>query len=85
MSQLTEELDVAIANLEFEDQEERASRVIRNIEGVEAARLIPGGIWMRYRPDDTDEKEIVETLVHQGFEVTLFQDSASGKIGHVVY
>ncbi|HSI62621.1 MAG TPA: hypothetical protein VLE43_05865 [Candidatus Saccharimonadia bacterium] len=85
MSPLTAELDVAIANMEMEEHEERASEVVRKIPGVEAARLIPGGIWMRYRPKDTDRKQIVQALVDEGFEATLFQDSASGETGHVSY
>jgi hypothetical protein len=85
MSPLTAELDVAIANMDTEAQEERAAEVVRGIPGVEAALLIPGGIWMRYRPNDTDPKSIMQALGDEGFRATLFQDSASGKTGRVSY
>jgi hypothetical protein len=85
MSQPTAELDVAIANMGTEAAEERAGEVVRRIPGVEAARLIPGGIWMRYRPANVDEKRIMRTLSDEGFRATLFQDSATGKTGHVSY
>jgi hypothetical protein len=85
MSPLTAELDVAIANMDTEAQEERAAEVVRRIPGVEAARLIPGGIWMRYRPKDVDEKRIMHALADEGFRATLFQDSATGKTGRVSY
>lgn len=85
MSKLTEELDVAIANMDTEILEEKASEAVRRIPGVEAARLIPGGIWMRYRPGDTDQKRILQALSDEGFRATLFQDSATGKTGRVSY
>lgn len=85
MSKLTAELDLAIANMNTEILEQRASEVVRRIPGVEAARLIPGGIWMRYRPSDTDERRIIKALHDEGFRATLFQDSATGKTGHVSY
>lgn len=59
MSKLTAELDLAIANMDTEFLEGRASEVVRRIPGVEAARLIPGGIWMRYRPENTDERRVI--------------------------
>jgi hypothetical protein len=85
MSKLTAELDLAIANMDTEILEQRASEVVRGIPGVEAARLIPGGIWMRYRPGDVDEKGILGALHDEGFRATLFQDSATGKTGKVSY
>lgn len=85
MSKQTEELDVAVANMDTKIMEERAGEIVRQLPGVEAARLIPGGIWMRYRPEDIDQKRIMQALSDEGFRATLFQDSATGKTGHVSY
>ncbi|RBP42418.1 hypothetical protein DES53_106124 [Roseimicrobium gellanilyticum] len=85
MSKLTAELDLAIANMDTELMEERAAEVIGRLPGVEAARLIPGGIWMRYRPEDINEQSIKRALHDEGFRPTTFQDSATGKTGRVSY
>lgn len=85
MSAQTEEMDVAISNMESSDEEARAAHIVRGIAGVEAARILPRGIWMRYRPRDVTPGQIIEALIDEDFKATLVQDSASGETGVVNY
>lgn len=78
MSRFTEELDVAIHNMETPATADHISGIVRRLPGVEASRLIPGGVWMRYRPEDTNEECLLQDLENHGIRATPLEASGSG-------
>jgi hypothetical protein len=78
-----EELDLAIANLDFAQQEKDLQRLLEQQPGVLAVRIQEQGALIQYNPVGTSKDRLVDTLRQAGFRATVFQDSASGQTGTV--
>ena len=79
-----EELDLAIANLDFPEQEKELRALLEsNLPGVRNVRIQEQGALIQYNPVGTNPDQIVKTLSQAGFRVTIFQDSATGQTGTV--
>jgi hypothetical protein len=80
-----EELDLAIANLDFPQQEKDLRALLEKMPAVRAVRIQEQGALIQYNPVGTTKDEIVTALSQAGYRVTIFQDSASGQTGKVGY
>jgi hypothetical protein len=78
-----EELDLAIANLDFPEQEKQLSSVLEKLPGVRAVRIQEQGALIQYNPVGTSKDQILAAVSQAGFRSTVFQDSASGQTGKV--
>ncbi len=78
-----EELDLIVLNMDLQADEERAKSLLRKLHGVEAARIIQEGVWIRYNPAQLKKEKVLKVLQEAGFKASLFQDSLSGETGDV--
>jgi copper chaperone CopZ len=75
------ELDLAIPDMDIEDDEIRCSAFLKGIKGIQFVRILPRGAFLRYHPDTISAEAIVAALHHAGFRASTFQDSETGKTG----
>jgi hypothetical protein len=75
------ELDLAIPDMNDEDDEKRASALLKGIKGIQFVRILPRGAFIRYHPDTIAGEAIVAALHHAGLRASTFQDSKTGKTG----
>jgi copper chaperone CopZ len=75
------ELDLAIPDMNSEDDEIRVSAALKGIKGIQFVRILPRGAFVRYHPDTIAAGAIVANLHHAGFRASTFQDSKTGKTG----
>ena len=75
-----EELDLMIHNMTTAADEAAVQKLLTGISGVNAARIVQGGVWLRYSAGITKE-QIVAMLHQAGFRAGVFQDSKSGHLG----
>lgn len=78
-----EELDLVINGMEDPADETRVQSLLSRMHGVQAARIIPEGAWIRYEPEHVTKEKICQALTQAGFEAQLFQDSLSGEAVNV--
>lgn len=78
-----EELDLVIQGMQGQADEERLGKVLHQIGGVQAARIIPEGAWLRYEPARVTKEAVCDAVRKAGFKVTLFQDSLSNETHNV--
>lgn len=78
-----EELDLVIRGMQGQADEERLRQVLAKIPGVQTARIIPEGAWIRYEASHVSKESIRDTVQQAGFKTTLFQDSLSNKTHNV--
>ena len=78
-----EELDLAIANLDFPEQEKELRGILEQLPGVCAVRIQEQGALIQYNPVGTSKDQIVAALRQAGLRPTVFQDSATGQTGKV--
>ena len=75
------ELDLAIPDMNDEDDEKRVSVLLKGIKGIQFVRILPRGAFIRYQPDAITGDAIVTALHHAGLRASTFQDSKTGKTG----
>jgi hypothetical protein len=85
LTQTEAELDLAISNMDSEDREEQAKSILSGMPGVLSAHLHERGALIRYQTANITQNIICEHLRAAGFDVTVFQDSATGTTGSVEY
>ena len=76
-----DELDLMIHNMDTPAQEKEVQSALQGMAGVEAARIVQGGVWLRYRPDAITKEQITAQLHQAGYRAGVFQDSKSGATG----
>ena len=80
-----EELDLAIASMDLPETEKRAQAALKSLSGILKVRIIERGCWVEYDSQLTSPETICGALEKAGLKATVFQDSKSGKEGHVNY
>jgi hypothetical protein len=80
-----EELDLAIANLDFPEQEKSLRSLLETVPGVRSVRIQEQGALIQYLPASTTKDQIVQAIRQGGYRLTVFQDSATGETGSVNY
>jgi hypothetical protein len=75
------ELDLAIPDMNDEDDEKQVGALLKGIKGIQFVRIMPRGAFVRYQPDAITGDAIVAGLHHGGFRASTFQDSKTGKTG----
>ena len=78
-----QELDLIILNMEGQADEQKVQQILQKARGIDAARLIQEGVWIRYNPELTTKEKLCGLLTDAGYPTTLFQDSLSGETGDV--
>lgn len=75
------ELDLMIHNMDTAAQEAQVQKVLAGLPGVRAARIVQGGVWLRYNASSISKEQICAELHKAGFRAGVFQDSKSGATG----
>lgn len=78
-----EELDLAIANLDFPEQERQLRTLLEKLPGIRSVRIQEQGALIQYNPVGTGKDQILAALRQSGFRTTVFQDSVTGETGKV--
>lgn len=76
-----QELDLVVHNMDSAVAEESVRQILKAMRGIESARIVDEGIWLRYDPSSITKEEICASLHQSGFRAGVFQDSLSGKTG----
>jgi cation transport ATPase len=76
----TNELDLAIPDMDSETAEKRVKDALHDLPGIETVRLMERGAWMRHRPDVITADQICEEIRRAGYRPSVFQDS-TGRMG----
>ena len=76
-----EELDIMIHNMHSSTQEEEVKKILGGILGVHSARIVQGGVWLRYNAHSITKEQISAALHQAGYRAAVFQDSKSGHLG----
>jgi copper chaperone CopZ len=78
-----QELDLVVFDLQSQTDEERIQKALKRIPGVQAARIIPEGVWIRYEAKRVTKDKIFRSLLDAGFSPRFFQDSLTGQTAEV--
>ena len=76
-----EELDLMIHNMDTREAELGAQKALEALPGVRVARIVRGGVWLRYNPRGTTKELICDALHRAGYRAAVFQDSKTGVTG----
>jgi hypothetical protein len=76
-----EELDLMIHNMHSSAQETEVQKLLGGLPGIRAARIVQGGVWLRYNSSSITKEQINGVLHKAGFRSGVFQDSKSGHTG----
>jgi hypothetical protein len=76
-----EELDLMIHNMHSSAQETEVQKILGGIVGVHSARIVQGGVWLRYNAHSITKEQISAALHQAGYRAGVFQDSKSGHLG----
>ena len=76
-----EELDLAIPDMNTEDDEKQVGVLLTGIKGIQFVRILPRGAFVRYQPNAITGDAIVAELHNGGFRASTFQDSKTGRTG----
>lgn len=76
-----QELDLVIHNMDSLEGERAVESILKALPGIEAARIMDEGVWLRYDPGRISKEEICQNLHQGGYRAGVFQDSYSGKTG----
>lgn len=79
------ELDLAISDMDTAILEQQVKTVLQKISGVQSVRIQERGALIHYNTASTSKDRIAEAIRKAGFNVTIFQDSASGETHEVAY
>lgn len=77
----SEELDLAIPDMDTDGAEERVKVALEKIPGIQSVRLLQRGAFIRYNPIGITKEEITTLIRRAGFRASTFQDSKSGETG----
>lgn len=80
-----EELDLAIANMDFPGEEKRVRSILEGLPGVRSVRIQERGALIKYNTKGISRDRICKALGDAGLRYTVFQDSATGQTGAVSY
>ncbi len=72
-------MEVILPELHIGDTKDRAIAALKDLPGVESARLSEQGAWITFRPASVTAEAICESLRRQGFKADIFQDSESDR------
>ncbi len=78
-----QELDLVVSDLQSPADEKRLQKALERMPGVQAARIIPEGVWIRYDADSVSKDKLCQSLRAAGFKPQMFQDSLSGETTEV--
>jgi len=78
-----EELDLVIEDMKTPEDEKTVQDVLESISGVQAARIVPEGAWIRYESSQVTKEDVCEALTEAGYTPQFFQDSLSGETAEV--
>ena len=76
-----QELDLMIHDMDTSADEEKVKKLLEGLPGIRAARIVQGGVWLRYNAHGITKEKIVDALHRAGYRAAVFQDSKSGAIG----
>jgi hypothetical protein len=76
-----EELDLVVHNMDTEAAERSVEQLLKFMPGIDAARIMGEGVWLRYDAATITKETICQSLHQSGFRAGVFQDSFSGKTG----
>ena len=76
----TNELDLAIPDMDSENAERQVQDLLQGVPGIEAVRLMERGAWLRHRPETISADQICAVIRNAGFRPSVFQDS-TGRTG----
>lgn len=76
-----DELDLVVHNMDSEVAERSVEKLLKGIPGIDTARIMGEGVWLRYDAATITKEAICQTLHLGGFRAGVFQDSYSGKTG----
>jgi hypothetical protein len=77
----SEELDLAIPDMDSETAELAVKASLEQLPGVIAVRLLERGAFAHYHPDVITKEQICFAVRQAGYRASVFQDSKSGKTG----
>ena len=77
----TEELDLAIPDMDTGRAEVRMKEILERLPGIQAVRLLERGAFIRYNPLGIDKDRICAAIRQSGFRASTFQDSKTGATG----
>jgi hypothetical protein len=80
-----DELDLAISDMDTPILETQVQTILRELKGIESVRIQERGALVHYHPGTITREQIVDAISQAGFNVTIFQDSASGETHEVSY
>jgi hypothetical protein len=75
------ELDLMIHDMDTGADETAVQKALGGMPGIRAARIVQGGVWLRYNTHGITKEQIVQELHKAGFRAGVFQDSKSGDTG----
>ena len=78
-----EELDLVLSTMQGPEDEKRVQQALQDIPGVQAARIVSEGAWIRYDPKRVTKEKVCRTLDEAGYTPQFFQDSLSGETAEV--
>lgn len=78
-----EELDLVITTMQTSEEERIVQQALERIPGVQAARVVSEGAWIRYDSSQVTKEKVCAALTEAGFAPQLFQDSLSGETNEV--
>jgi len=76
-----EELDLMIHDMDTAADEAQVQKLLTGFRGVSAARIVQGGVWLRYSATSISKEQICAMLHQAGYRAAVFQDSKSGATG----
>lgn len=78
-----EELDLVLTTMQTQEDEKKVQQALEGIPGVQAARIIPEGAWIRYEAKRVTKEKVCRALEEAGFSPQFFQDSLTGQTAEV--
>ncbi len=78
-----EELDLVLSTMQTPEEERLVQQALEGIPGIQAARIVPEGAWIRYEPGRVTKEQVCAVLNEAGFAPQFFQDSLSGETAEV--
>ena len=70
-----------IHDMDTDADEAAVQKALGELPGVREARIVQGGVWLRYNAHEITKEQIVQELHKAGFRAGVFQDSKSGDTG----
>jgi len=77
----SEELDLAIPDMDSPGASNQVAALLKDIPGILQIRLVKRGAFIRYQPSVIDHARICALIRQAGFRASTFQDSETGDTG----